>query len=128
MTGQIARMPTSLLCIHAPQIRTAIDNLPNKGKCNHGFGAHPPLLGRNADGTWKSAAANTYPSDMYRLIATALLQAINDRWGPDHSLSGWQLPDNHAQFYTPLDPYKEFHCSTDCIAHRHLRPEHQLSP
>ena len=78
MTGQIARKPTSLLCINAPTIKTAITNLPNRGRCNHGFGAHQALLGRNDDGTWRSAEAKTYPSDMCRLLATALLLAISD--------------------------------------------------
>ena len=64
MTGQISRKPTSLLCIHAPTIKTAITNLPNQGRCNHGYGAHQALLGQNGDGTWRSAEAKTYPSDM----------------------------------------------------------------
>ena len=128
MLGQISRKPTSLLCIHAPTIKTAITSLPNQGRCNHGYAAHPALLGQNEDGTWKSAAAKTYPSDMCRLLATALLQAIDDRWGQGADQTGWQLPDDYAHFYVPLDPYKEFHRSTDCMAHRHLRPQHHLSP
>ena len=36
MTGQTARKPTSLLCIHAPQSRSGITQLPNLGRCNHG--------------------------------------------------------------------------------------------
>ena len=124
MTGQISRKPTSLLCIHIHHIRLAVDSLPNQGRCNHGWAAHPPLLGRNADGTWKSAAAKTYPSDMCRMIAVAMQAAIDSRWGPDYATSGWQLPDEYATFYTPLDPYVDFHRSTDCMAHRHLRPDH----
>ena len=128
MTGQISRKPTSLMCVHAPTVRDVITSLPNRGRCNHGFGAHDALLGQNEDGTWRSAAAKTYPSDMCRRLATALLRAIADRWTQHGGLTGWHLPDDYAQFYVPLDPYKEFHRSTDCMAHRHLRPEHQLSP
>ena len=128
MTGQIARKPTSLLCIHAGTIKTAITNLPNAGRCNHGFRAHRELLGRNEDGTWRTAEAKTYPSDMCRLLATALLLAIRDRWGPTPQSQGWHLPDTCARFYVPLDPYLDFHRSTDCMAHRHLRPEHHPSP
>ena len=65
---------------------------------------------------------------MCRLLATALLEAIDDRWGPTGDQHGGQLPDDYAHFYVPLDPHKEFHRSTDCMAHRHLRPEHHPTP
>ena len=124
MVGQIARKPTSLLCLHVPHIGQALRALPNAGRCNHGFAAHPPLLGRNPDGTWKSAAAKTYPPGMCQLLANAFHQAIDLRWSPGYTSDAWLLPDCYAAFYTPLDPYVGFHRSTDCMYHRHLRPDH----
>ena len=64
MLGQIAVKPTTLFCVRAEHTATLINQVPNACRCNHHAGYHQPdeLLGRNEDGTWKTAKAKTYPS------------------------------------------------------------------
>ena len=62
---------------------------------------------------------------MCRLISHALHAAIDSRWAPDYTTDQWQLPEEYINFYTPLDPFIDFQRSTDCMAHRHLRPNQE---
>ena len=80
MLGQAGRAPPGLLALRQPQIREAIDSLPNCGRCNHGPRHHAPLIGTDpATGAWRTAHKKIYPPDMCRLIARALLSSLSAR-------------------------------------------------
>ena len=127
MLGQISIKPTTLLCVCAPHTATLVNQVPNRCKCNHPSGYHEPdeLLGRNPDGTWRTARAKAYPSDMCRLLARAMHHAIEQCWPHVITDDDWQLDDAYIDFFIPQDPYYDFHRSTDCMTHRHLVPRHE---
>ena len=123
MLGQISIKPTTLLCVCMPQVQTRINLVTNRCQCNHGFAYHRALTGRNEDGTWRSAKAKTYPSRMCQLLAAAAHDAIQQRWTQNRHGEEWSLPVEYQDFFIPLDPYLDFQRSTDCMIHRHLRPQ-----
>ena len=122
--GQIPVKRATLLRICALQTATLINEVPNLRWCNRprGHRKTDELLGRSPDGTWKTAKANTYPSDMCKLLARALHQATEARWSSHDPPQEWSLPDEYVDFFIPLDPYYDFQRSTDCMHLRHLRP------
>ena len=124
MLGQISVKPTTLLCVNAAHTATLISQVPNHCQCNHpdGYHKHGELMGRNEDGTWRTAKAKTYPSDMCRLLARALHHAVEQRWPHVIDHDEWHLDRDYIDFFIPLDPYYDFARSTDCMAHRHLLP------
>ena len=63
------------------------------------------------------------PTRMCELLAAATHDAIQHRWTQTRQQEEWALPDEYHDFYIPLDPYLDFQRSTDCMTHRHLRPE-----
>eukprot|EP00959_Pyramimonas_sp_CCMP1952_P269912 5643121-Pyramimonas_sp.AAC.1 len=79
----------------------------NNGKCNHGKGTHPTLLGKNEDHSFKTSAKKTYPTRMCAAIATAMTDAIvtatyeGDPWDLDPSPSD---PSCLREFHIPWDP------------------------
>ena len=115
--------PTTLLCVCMPQVLTRIQATPNQCKCKHGYLYHRALTGRSDDGTWRSAKAKTYPSQMCQLLAESTHDAIRQRWTQTRTDEEWHLPDEYSDFFIPLDPYLDFKRSTDCMPHRHLRPQ-----
>ena len=123
MLGQISIKPTTLLCVCMPQVQTRIQAITNQCQCNHGYQFHRALTGRNDDGTWRSAKAKTYPSQMCKLLAESTHDALRQRWTQPRSDDQWNLPEEYSDFFIPLDPYLDFHRSTDCMTHRHLRPQ-----
>ena len=106
MLGQVSVKPTTLLCVCAEHTTNLINVVPNGCRCNHprGYDETDELMGRNADGTWKTAKAKTYPSDMCRLRARSLHQATEARWGDEHLPDEWSLPDEYTDFFITLDP------------------------
>ena len=79
MLGQVSVKPATLFCVCADHITTLLNEMPNGCRCNRYQGYHEAdeLMGRTADGTWKTAKANTYQSDMRRLLARALYHAVD---------------------------------------------------
>eukprot|EP00959_Pyramimonas_sp_CCMP1952_P200223 4187767-Pyramimonas_sp.AAC.1 len=62
---------------------------PNWCGCNRGPGARPPLLGRNRDGTWRSAAAKAYPTELNYILARSFSEVMRRRWmGADARCTG----------------------------------------
>ena len=124
MLGRISVKPTALPCNCAPQVAALINEVPSRRRCNRPRECREQdeLLGRTPDGTWKAAKTNTYPSDMCRLRARALHQATEARWSNGEPPEEWSLPDEHVDFFIPLDHNSDFQRSTDCMHHRHLRP------
>ena len=106
-----------------PQVLARTQAMPNQCKCNHGYRYHRALTGRNEDGTWRSAKAKTYPSQMCRLLADATHDAIQQRWRQPRTDDQWNLPDEYSDFFIQLDPYLDFKRSTDCMTNRHLPPQ-----
>ena len=96
---QIARKPTTLLLLRMPWIATALRTKGRGGRCNHA-GGHPPLLGKNPDGTFKTAPAKVYTPAMCAVLAQGFLTFCAQllHRGAD------------ARSQCPED-YKEFHSS-----------------
>ena len=110
MLGQVSIKPTTLPCVCAPQVETPINSEPNRCRCNHPAGHHKAneLLGRNADGTWKTAQANAYSPEMCRHLARTLHQSAESRWSNDQPPDAWPLPEEYVELFIPLDPYYDF--------------------
>ena len=119
--------PTTLLCVCADHITILLNEVPNGCRCNHYQGYHQKdeLMGRNEDGTWKTAKAKTYPSDMCRLLARPLHPAVDQRWGKHPSSGERTLQEDYNDFFIPLDPYYDFQRSTDCMHHRRRPPRRE---
>ena len=49
-------------------------------------------------------------------------QATEARWGNEQPPDAWSLPEEYIDFFIPFDPYYDFQRGTDCMYHRHLRP------
>jgi hypothetical protein len=89
-----------------PQLRECIRQLPGRGFCNHERGAHKAVLkGLAEDGTWRTAPAKQYPSEMCRSIGTSIVQFAMFNVHQASAGSFHELPADTAAFYTPLDPY-----------------------
>eukprot|EP00435_Cladocopium_sp_Y103_P035492 s516_g9.t1 len=100
-----ARKPTTLLLIRLPSLRDHIMSLGASGRCAHAADAHPPLQGRNEDGTFRTAIAKVYPERMNMAIGDAFAKFVQRTFLPDHPaapLSG-DLHGLGSLDFVPLD-------------------------
>ena len=70
--GQISTKPTTLLLLRMPWIVADLKMRGRNGRCNH-KGGHPPLTGKNEDGTFKTSPAKVYPAALSAIIARGML-------------------------------------------------------
>eukprot|EP00435_Cladocopium_sp_Y103_P019141 s251_g4.t1 len=78
------RKPTTPLLIRMPSLREHILSLGDRGRCSHGADAHPPLQGRHSDGSFKTAIAKVYPSDMSAAISDAVATFVQSTFLIEH--------------------------------------------
>eukprot|EP00959_Pyramimonas_sp_CCMP1952_P141778 2967344-Pyramimonas_sp.AAC.1 len=81
MIERLACTPTSLLGIGAPGLPIRIIAKPSACMCYHGPGAHPSLLGRNEDGTWRSAVANVLRERAHRDSSSTIVRGSEEEMG-----------------------------------------------
>ena len=72
--GTTSTKPT---CIGATYEMKGVDGL----RCNHG--GHPPLIGRDSEGNFKTKGAQAYPEKMCEMLAFHIIEAMRQR-GPSH--------------------------------------------
>lgn len=117
-TGSSWVKPTTFLTIHAPALHDMVQQLPNRGQCNHSRASHARLAGRDRlTGRWETAKAKEYPATLCRLLAAALCVETGARF-PSASVAGefnWKLPADYAVHYQPSDPYIQRHMAHDCM-------------
>ena len=104
--GADSRKPTCLMSVNLPQLRTSFRALPGRGFCIHGRQPHQATLrGLAADGTWRTAPAKQYPSDMCKAAGIATTGFGTEKVAQPSPGSLLELPHDTAPFFVPLDPY-----------------------
>ena len=104
--GADSRKPTCLMSVNLPHLRTAFRALPGRGFCTHGRQPHKSTLkGLAADGTWRTAPAKQYPSEMCKTVGVAITGYVTDKVAQPTVGSLFELPSETASFFVPLDPY-----------------------
>jgi len=104
--GADSRKPTCLMSVNLPQLCSAFRALPGRGFCTHGRQPHKATLkGLAADGTWRTAPAKQYPSDMCKTAGIAITGFVTDRVVQPAPGSLLELPADTSPFFIPLDPY-----------------------
>ena len=88
--GANAKKPTTLLVIRMPQVRSNLLQLGNMGRCSHAAGAHQPLIGKQADGSFATARAKIYPPMLNDILGRAMHDFANAMAHPNVAD---QLPD-----------------------------------
>ena len=71
--GLCAVKPTTLWTYRLPRFASIVRAKGNKGRCNHPRGTHQALKSRKADGSFKTAAAKVYPTEMNKAMAAAFI-------------------------------------------------------
>ena len=102
--GAAARKPTRLMVGHLPGLSSVVRSYGNSGRCDHRPTAHRSLQGLDAPGSWKTAPAKVYPTDMCRAIANAMITTTADHHPHLHNrgITEW---DECAVLYQPWDHY-----------------------
>jgi len=104
--GADSRKPTCLMSVNLPQLRTAFRALPGRGFYTHGRQPHKATLkGLAVDGTWRTAPAKQYPSDMCKTAGIAITGFVSDKVAQPAPGSLFELPADTSPFFIPLDPY-----------------------
>ena len=67
--GAPSRKPTTLLLVRLLGVRDSIRAAGDHGRCNHARGAHVALVGRDARGAFRTAAAKEYPPGLCQVVA-----------------------------------------------------------
>ena len=97
--GSLAKAPTTLLALRCAPLRALLAELPGQGLCTHR--AHQlTLVGRAADGSWKTAQKREYPPAFCSSLARALLPGPLQRHAAD--AAGPELPEECVPFCVPL--------------------------
>ena len=96
---QIARKPTTLLLLRLPWVAQTLLKQGRRGRCDHPDG-HPRLLGKNPDGSFKTAPAKVYTPAFSAVLAQGFMTFCA------------QLAHRGAEAgdVCPVD-FKDFHCS-----------------
>ena len=109
--GAAFKKPTSLLAIHCAGLGVLLDNHPTRGRA-HPQAFFPPMIGKDASGSWKTSAAKCYPPALCAFLAQAIIESLPVRFGPNALHTGDRLQlatsphDSVVQkSYAPLDPY-----------------------
>ena len=72
--GCAARKPTMLLLVRLSGMVQRTHGLGAMGRCAHGRDAHPPLKGRNTDGSYKTFIAKIYPPALNAALADSIAE------------------------------------------------------
>ena len=72
--GAPSRKPTTLLLVRLPGVRDSIRAAGDHGRCHHARGAHLALVGREARGAFRTAAAKEYPPGLCQVVARGFVQ------------------------------------------------------
>ena len=73
--GASSTKPTSLLLVHAHEVKAQIQQRGNHGLCPHSTG-HQHIIGRLDSGGWATAPAKQYPADLCLALAQGIHAAI----------------------------------------------------
>ena len=103
--GQISRKPTTFMCLRLATIRQYLYSYQGgEKKLPQG-----PLIGKSADGTFKSAPAKEYPESLNRAIALAIKDTLDSNllgrqshYPTDHEIDEVTL---HHALFQQFDPY-----------------------
>ena len=74
-----ARKPTTLLLIRLERMARHTMSLGRMGRCNHPYGWHQALSGRDSSGAFRTAVAKVYTPSMNAALADAVLSFALDR-------------------------------------------------
>ena len=129
--GAISRKPTTLTFVNCDALPDTVYARADRGRAPASWRGES-LMGRSADGGWKTAPAKQYPPGLCHLLASAAATQVA-RLLPDFERPSAaplctvpaELADSWpevAHFYLPLDPYCEAHqwgqFGLDCPAAR----------
>ena len=70
--GAVARKPTTLLLLRLSDVRTALLQQGDFGRCHHQHGTHDALIGKQADGSFNTAKAKIYPPGLNAILGSAM--------------------------------------------------------
>ena len=97
-----------MLAVGAPELSKLVRQLPGGGRCLPSLGHdHPPLRGRAADGSYRTAPAKTYGPALCRMLAQVAVAEADRRLQAHRGVrpEDRDLPDEVAGLYVHLDRY-----------------------
>lgn len=72
--GCAARKPTTMALLRLGSFAREVQKLGAAGRCNHPFGQHPRLQGRDDAGGFKTSIAKVYPPQLNAMLADAIIR------------------------------------------------------
>eukprot|EP00435_Cladocopium_sp_Y103_P040505 s4628_g11.t1 len=94
--GALGQKPTTLMLIRLPWIRDALLLKGCMGRCVHQPSVHEGLVGRQADGQFKTARAKVYPVGLSQILAKGIATFAEQFTATEASLAS--VPDMFSPF------------------------------
>ena len=112
--GQTSRAPTRILALRMQGLHQSLLDTPGHGRCSHGRNGHETLLGYDSSKReWRTAKKKTYPPNLCKCIADAVVTVVQSMWDqagsealPEDMLESDSLRQSLMQFYVSWDPYQ----------------------
>eukprot|EP00438_Fugacium_kawagutii_P022544 Skav206054 [mRNA] locus=scaffold587:310380:319699:- [translate_table: standard] len=76
VVGAVGLKPTTLLLVRLPAVRDRLLSRGCSGRCNHGPGAHPRLLGHDALGGFNTAKGKVYPPLLNQVLGQEMIAFV----------------------------------------------------
>lgn len=108
-----SRKPTTLLAINCSALRDTVATFPNAGVCDGQHEHEKVLVGKAADGSFKTAPAKQYPPQLNLCLARTAAAVAQQRLGLAGNYDTHCMEDRAqsffeseiSAFFVPLDPF-----------------------